>query len=465
MTRKNYWRIPLITAIVSLLFAANVAAEDLSGTDETPIPSDYRYDGVAEELFHIGILRGDGVSFNLDAIPDRIQACVMVVRMRGEEAAALAAYEAGEITCPFTDIDDSAAWAKPYLAWLYEKRITLGTGDGKFGNGVCTAQMYATFMLRALGYADTGADHEVLDFSFADALSFAENIALWDHVLAGEAFSRGIMAAVTYQTLAADVKNTEFSLLESLVLSGAVNASDAQPILAKTHARNEAEKLIASLNTTAKAETATLVSAYTEMNVVFLAPDPDETVTETIILETETACDGESATANGILTLDGEAWGTLSLRYRDGTLYTELFGNTTVTENATLSDARMFDLSGIDLPAYYAMDSYAKGQSLTTERADDGGVIVTCCVSDWLPQLLVNVLEADPLLYEGYLPMQTDDITMTLIYAHDGTLTEMKFTGILLYIWDFADGTSATQQFTLSCHMKLEATGDAVVID
>ena len=96
----------------------------------------YSYDGIADQLYSIKVLLGDGVNFNLDQIPDRQQACVMVVRMRGEEAAALAAYEAGEITCPFTDITDE--WVKPYLAWLYDKEIVLGTGEGKFGNSTCT---------------------------------------------------------------------------------------------------------------------------------------------------------------------------------------------------------------------------------------------------------------------------------------------------------------------------------------
>ncbi len=191
----------------------------------------YAYDGVAAQLYSIGVLLGDGVNFNLEQIPDRQQACVMVVRMRGEEAAALAAYEAGEISCPFTDVTDE--WAKPYLAWLYEKEIVLGVGEGQFGNSECTAQMYVTFMLRALGYTVAWSpDSGWPDVFYADVLDFARSLCLWDTCLDCEpVFHRGVMSAVTYQTLAAEVRGSEERLLSVLTKAGAVDAGRAQPIL------------------------------------------------------------------------------------------------------------------------------------------------------------------------------------------------------------------------------------------
>ena len=221
-----------------ILISPNPAAEKTTAADTDALLQGqyeayagmYSYDGIADQLYSIKVLLGDGVNFNLDQIPDRQQACVMVVRMRGEEAAALAAYEAGEITCPFTDITDE--WVKPYLAWLYDKEIVLGTGEGKFGNSTCTPEMYITFMLRALGYNvtwDAASDTDVL---YADALNFARGINLWDSRLALEPeFNRGVMSAVTYQTLAADVKGTYQRLLSALVGAGAIDADAAQPIL------------------------------------------------------------------------------------------------------------------------------------------------------------------------------------------------------------------------------------------
>ncbi|MBE6657897.1 MAG: S-layer homology domain-containing protein [Ruminococcaceae bacterium] len=209
--------------------AGDTAAKNILQTQYEQLAGMYAYDGVASQLYSIGVLLGDGVNFNLLDLPDRQQACVMVVRMRGEEEAAKAAYAAGEVTCPFEDVED---YAKPYIAWLYDKGITKGVGGGKFGNAICSAQEYVTFMLRALGYTVTWGTEDGTDVLYADALAFASDLNLWDERLANEpAFNRGVMSAVTYQTLAADVKGEENRLLSVLAQVGAVDADKAQPIL------------------------------------------------------------------------------------------------------------------------------------------------------------------------------------------------------------------------------------------
>ncbi|MBQ8577494.1 MAG: S-layer homology domain-containing protein [Clostridia bacterium] len=452
----------LLSTLLCTLAAAVCTAVPAYADDSGNTVSDHSYDGVAKELYNIGILRGDGTSFNLEQVPDRIQACVMVVRMRGEEEAALAAYEAGEITCPFTDITDAQEWAKPYLAWLYEKKITLGTGDGKFGNAVCTPQMYTTFMLRALGYVDTGDTGTVLDFTFADALAFAEEKALWDDTLAAEDFTRGIMAAVTYQTLAADTKATDFSLLETLVLSGAVDANAAQPILLKADALDEARGILAELSAGTTSCEKTLVTARTEMNIVSTGIVTDDVITETIVLNTETACDGTGAAMTGTLTLDGEDWGTMGIWYKDGTVYTELFDEKTKAAGS-ISDVLLFDLSGVTVPAYYAVDAVSGSDGVSVVRTADGGMVLTCAVSDWLLPMMENVFGADAGMY-GTEVSRSCDNEMTITFAADGMVTSVRFTGILLHVWDFGEQGKYTQQYTLYCDLTLSATGDDVIV-
>ena len=74
-------------------------------------------------------------------------------------------FENGEISHPFTDV---SGWAEPYIAWLYANSLTRGVGENTFGSTrSCSAQNYAVFLLRALGYADGE------DFTYADALAFA----------------------------------------------------------------------------------------------------------------------------------------------------------------------------------------------------------------------------------------------------------------------------------------------------
>lgn len=245
----------------------------------------YSYEGVASQLYSLRVLLGDGVNFNLDQLPDRQQACVMVVRMRGEEAAALAAYQAGEITCPFTDVTDE--WVKPYLAWLYDKEIVLGTGEGKFGNSVCTPEMYITFMLRALGYTvawdPNSGDGEWPDVFYGDVRNFARSLHLWDDLLEAEpAFNRGVMSAVTYQTLAANVKGEENRLLSVLAQVGAIDADMAQPILELYDKVDAAAALeLASVPLTDGAMRLTGEMVQEEYQILSAIGTPEGDVTET----------------------------------------------------------------------------------------------------------------------------------------------------------------------------------------
>ena len=96
------------------------------------------FDAVAEELSTIDMFRGTGTSFELDRAPTRGEAAIMLVRLYGAEEEAKAAYEAGELTHPFTDVGPIAS---PSVAWLYEKGITKGTTETTFGSSQkCKAQ-------------------------------------------------------------------------------------------------------------------------------------------------------------------------------------------------------------------------------------------------------------------------------------------------------------------------------------
>ena len=59
------------------------------------------FDRAAEELSAIGIFKGTASGFQLDQVPTRAQAAIMLVRLYGAEEEAKAAYDAGELTHPF----------------------------------------------------------------------------------------------------------------------------------------------------------------------------------------------------------------------------------------------------------------------------------------------------------------------------------------------------------------------------
>ncbi|MBR5869831.1 MAG: extracellular solute-binding protein [Clostridia bacterium] len=179
----------------------------------------------AYALKDIGILKGDGSNFNLDTVPDRVQAAIMVVRTRGEEQAALDSYAAGETENPFADVTEG--WAAPYVAWVYGNDSSVSDADTE-GHAPCTPAEYVTFMLRTLGYTDSG-DHP--DFSYDTSKAFAKEHGIYLDSFDGEEFNRGTLAKITYLTLAANVKDSDKSLLYTLSETGAIDAEDAQYLL------------------------------------------------------------------------------------------------------------------------------------------------------------------------------------------------------------------------------------------
>lgn len=186
------------------------------------------FDAVAEDLSAIGMFRGTANGFELDRAPTRSEAAIMLVRLYGAEETAKAAYDAGEISHPFTDVSQ---FTSPYVAWLYTNGITNGTTATTYGSAKpCSAQNYTVFLLRALGYKDG------TDFQYADALAFAQEKGFYSPELFSGTFLRDDLAALTYQGLAADMADGETYLLDSLVKSGAVDAGAAKTMTDKIEA-------------------------------------------------------------------------------------------------------------------------------------------------------------------------------------------------------------------------------------
>lgn len=186
------------------------------------------FDDAAAELSAIGMFRGTAGGFDLDSAPTRGQAAIMLVRLFGAETQAQNTYRSGRITCPFTDVSETVA---PYAAWLAEEGLAAGITETTFGaSEPCTAKAYTIFLLRALGYKDR------TDFTTINAESFAQSLGLLDTSLFSGKFLRDDLAAMTYQALGADLKDGSTYLLDSLIKSGAVDASAAKPITDKIEA-------------------------------------------------------------------------------------------------------------------------------------------------------------------------------------------------------------------------------------
>lgn len=175
------------------------------------------YTNCADSLHEIGLFQGTQNGYDLDRTPTRAEAAVMLVRLLGKEAEA----KTLTYTAPFTDLK---GWEKPYVQYLYSNGLANGTNRTTFNpTGKCTAQMYAVFLLRALGYSDTA------DFSYANAIETAREQGIYDTgIINVQNFLRDDAAAASYTVLSVPPKNSEGTLLDQLVSENAITEADAK---------------------------------------------------------------------------------------------------------------------------------------------------------------------------------------------------------------------------------------------
>ena len=175
------------------------------------------YTNCADSLHEMGLFQGTQNGYDLDRTPTRAEASVMLVRLLGKEAEA----KALTYTAPFTDLK---GWEKPYVQYLYSNGLANGTNRTTFNpTGKCTAQMYAVFLLRALGYSDTA------DFSYANAIETAREQGIYDTgIINVQNFLRDDAAAASYTALSVSPKNSEGTLLDQLVSENAITEANAK---------------------------------------------------------------------------------------------------------------------------------------------------------------------------------------------------------------------------------------------
>ena len=175
------------------------------------------YTNCADSLHEMGLFQGTQNGYDLDRTPTRAEASVMLVRLLGKEAEA----KTLTYTAPFTDLK---GWEKPYVQYLYSNGLANGTNRTTFNpTGKCTAQMYAVFLLRALGYSDTA------DFSYANAIETAREQGIYDTgIINVQNFLRDDAAAASYTALSVSPKNSEGTLLDQLVSENAITEANAK---------------------------------------------------------------------------------------------------------------------------------------------------------------------------------------------------------------------------------------------
>ena len=243
---KQKFRIVLVSMllVVGMLVAAGASS----------------YDHCADQLKALGLFQGTEQGYELDRAPTRAEAATMLVRLLGKEADA----QKLEYTAPFTDLED---WQKPYVQYLYDNELTSGATETTFEpESLCSAQMYTTFLLRALGYSDA----EAADFTYQDAITFGESIGLVDYANCNQQkFLRDHIAAMSLTALNTAVKGDEDTvLLEKLVADGAVAQADAKDLLAFFDSFNSYVKASEQMSAASQSDMTMSIAASVDMDDV-----------------------------------------------------------------------------------------------------------------------------------------------------------------------------------------------------
>jgi hypothetical protein len=258
-------RLSLLLAAVLLLSACGLTAFAAPSEEYAPV-----FTAKADILKDLGLFLGTGAGYELERVPTRAEAATMLVRLLGAEAEA----KAGTYAHPFTDLP---GWVDPYVGYLYEAGLTKGTADHTFSPETpCDANMYATFLLRALGYSDAQGD-----FAYETALTDAGRLPVLDQsltaLLPAKEFRRDDLAALSYAALSAGLKDGSGTLLDKLLKDGAVDAAEA------AKRRGELDAYAAYRAAQTKLNAANEISASVKMDI------------ETVSLGVKTAVSAEAS--------------------------------------------------------------------------------------------------------------------------------------------------------------------------
>lgn len=437
MKRKLRMVLAGVLAVASLAMTAGAAS----------------YDNCADRLSDLGLFQGTGNGYQLDRAPTRAEAATMLVRLLGAEAEA----EELDYSAPFTDLDD---WQKPYVQYLYDNGLTTGATATTFEpEDTCSAQMYTTFLLRALGYSDAAGG----DFTYTGAVDFGKSIGLVDYANCNETnFLRDHVAAMSLTALNTAVgDDADTKLLEKLVEDGAVAASAADDMLAFFDNYDAYVAATAAMNEETKMDISADVSAnvtVADQQVMSLSMPMDmkmdmdlENMDQSLISMTgkmDMQIDEALVEAGAETSVSQD----VAYYYTDGVYYMNL-GDQKVKMDMSFEDA-MAQVSGLDQmqnsePICLIDSIDVSGSTMTVTYSGAG---MSGLVNDVLGEMGMDTDTAG-------VDVQIGDVTSSVTISN-GTIRSMD---IDMQITMTVDGVAMTMDMTMDC--TVNATGDRVTVD
>lgn len=175
------------------------------------------YDTDAVRLNRMGLFLGTGNGFDLEGTINRLQGAALFIRLMGEEPEALSEKN----DHPFRDVPEG--WASPYVGQMFDQGYSLGISENTYGTGGMTADQFAAYILRALGYEESRGD-----FVWSQSLRTLQSLGIitqedYSRISRGT-FTRDYAARLASAALDAALKNQDKTLYEKLLDQGAITA-------------------------------------------------------------------------------------------------------------------------------------------------------------------------------------------------------------------------------------------------
>ncbi len=175
------------------------------------------YEDEAQRLNAMGLFRGSNHGFELNRRPTRQEALIMLIRLLGEEDAALA--YTGKAS--FTDLTGWPDGIK-YVAYGESRGYTNGISETEFAQqSPAEGNVYFTYVLRALGYDDKAGD-----FEYRQSMTKAMEVGLITQAQYSQMQQTGMlrdhMALISYNALWVQCKGSSQTLGQRLVERGVI---------------------------------------------------------------------------------------------------------------------------------------------------------------------------------------------------------------------------------------------------
>ncbi|MGE4549181.1 MAG: S-layer homology domain-containing protein [Intestinibacillus sp.] len=405
----------------------------------------------ADSLNQMNLFKGGTSGYELDRAPTRAEAATMLVRLLGKEA------DAQQLTysAPFTDLEN---WEKPYVQYLYDNGLTNGATATTFApESKCDAQMYSTFLLRALGYSDA----EGGDFTYAAAVDKATALGVADSTNCDtENFLRDNVVAMSYTALSVQPKDQAAdSLLAKLVAGGAVDKAKAQATLdffknysdykAVSEAQADETKMAMTMTSdiVTKLDGADLMTATTKLDIKADMNLEDLNKSKMAMTGTMTAKMDSSLAGS---TEDSETEQALQYYYTDGAYYMQI------------GDQKMkmpMDFSSVQQMINSANGAKQEPITLFRSLTKSGNTYTVEYQPEVMNSMIADVLKTmnmDSLVQGTSVKINTVKATVTV---KDGKMSGMTMN------MDIAIGAEG-QSLNMTMNMKADitATGDSVKV-